>query len=88
MVAVLMGEGSAAGRVSGLAQIAASYRLSPAETRVFVGIVNGLSLSDIADQSNVTRETVRSQLKSIFSKTGASSQMDLVRLGASSAPSI
>ncbi|KAB2680066.1 helix-turn-helix transcriptional regulator [Brucella tritici] len=81
MVAVLMGEGSA-GRVSGLTQTAASYRLSPAETRVFVGVVNGLSLSDIADQSNVTRETVRSQLKSIFSKTGASSQMDLVRLGA------
>ncbi|MFI3905200.1 helix-turn-helix transcriptional regulator [Ochrobactrum sp. S1502_03] len=88
MVAVLMGEGSAVGRVSGLTQIAASYRLSPAETRVFVGVVNGLSLSDIAGQSNVTRETVRSQLKSIFSKTGASSQMDLVRLGAGKTPSI
>lgn len=87
MVAVLMEEGPSGG-ASGLARIAASYRLSPAETRVFVGIVNGLSLSDIADQSNVTRETVRSQLKSIFGKTGASSQMDLVRLGAGKTPSI
>ena len=39
-----------------------------------------MSLIEIADTRKISRHTVRNQLKSVFTKTGARSQADLVRL--------
>ncbi|WP_186392895.1 MULTISPECIES: helix-turn-helix transcriptional regulator [unclassified Pannonibacter] len=61
-------------------EIAAAYRLSPAEIRVLSGILSGNTIAKIAEIHNVKRETVRTQLKSIFYKTGTSCQIDLFRI--------
>jgi DNA-binding CsgD family transcriptional regulator len=42
--------------------------------------VAGRRLDEAAEELQVAHETVRSQLKSAFRKTGARSQADLVRL--------
>jgi DNA-binding NarL/FixJ family response regulator len=55
--------------------------ISPgAESGVASALVNGLSVEQIAERHQVSRETVRSQLKSIFGKLGVSKQQDVVRL--------
>lgn len=56
------------------------FDLTPAEARVAQAIASGHSLAEIAKNHGVATETVRTQLKSIFAKTGASRQVDLVRL--------
>ena len=56
------------------------YGLTPAESRLTELLLSGLSLSEAADQNEVARETVRSQLKSIFNKTGVRRQTELLRL--------
>lgn len=54
--------------------------LTQAEARLAVELMNGGSLQAIADRLALSRETVRSQLKSAFSKTGVHNQRDLVAL--------
>ncbi len=56
------------------------YRLSPAEARLAGVLMQGISLREAADQLEVTYETARSQLKSVFLKTETSRQGELVRL--------
>ncbi len=79
MVAVLLGAQPAA-LLANPSQLAKLYGLSPAEVRVFVGIVSGNTVTRIAETAGVGRETVRSQLKSVYAKTGTRSQADIVRL--------
>lgn len=55
------------------------FELTPAEARVAAGISRGMSVADIAYERGVSTHTVRSQLKQVLAKTGASSQSDLVR---------
>jgi DNA-binding CsgD family transcriptional regulator len=43
-------------------------------------LVTGTRLSEAADSFGVSTETVRTQLKSIFLKTGTNRQSDLARL--------
>jgi DNA-binding CsgD family transcriptional regulator len=57
------------------------YGLTSAEGRLMQALVGGDRLEDISARFAITKETVRSQLKAIFRKTGASSQVDLIRLG-------
>jgi DNA-binding CsgD family transcriptional regulator len=57
------------------------YRLTAAEARLMQALLAGDSLDEVAAKFTVTRETVRSQLKAIFQKTGATSQADLLRIG-------
>jgi len=57
-----------------------AYGLTSAEARVLLAVVSGARLADHAEQNGVRLETVRSQLKQIFLKTGCSRQSDLVRL--------
>jgi DNA-binding CsgD family transcriptional regulator len=62
------------------AMLADLYRLTPAETEVANGLLMGFSLDEIAGLRRVSVGTVRGQLKSILSKTGAERQSELVRL--------
>jgi DNA-binding CsgD family transcriptional regulator len=56
------------------------FDLSPAESRVARGLVEGNSLEDIARATNLSRETIRTQLKFVLAKTGARRQAELVGL--------
>ena len=59
------------------------YNLSEAEAEVTAMLARGFSTRDIADQRSVSPQTVRSQIKSIFSKVGVNQRSDLVRLALS-----
>ena len=50
-----------------------------AEARLVETLVRGTNVKEAADAFSVTQATIRSQLKSVFLKTGARSQADLVR---------
>lgn len=62
------------------ALLQALFDLTPAEARVAGLIGNGYTVNDVASQSSVQANTVRAQLKSIFSKTGVARQVDLASL--------
>ncbi len=79
MVAILIG-GLQVEIGANIVRLATAYGLTPAELRVFSDIVGGRSINDIATAAGLGRETVRSQLKAVYAKTGLSSQADLVRL--------
>lgn len=66
------------------AHLVATFSLTAAETRALNGIVSGKSVDEIAATAKLSRETIRSQLKSLYSKTGASGQADIIRLARSS----
>ncbi len=59
------------------------YGLTQAEARLAVTLLEGKSLGDAAELHQVGQETVRSQVKSIFQKTGTKRQGELVQLLAS-----
>lgn len=56
------------------------YGLTKAEARLATELAQGRSLDEIAAAFHVSKHTLRSQLKSIFSKTGLKRQPDLIRL--------
>jgi DNA-binding CsgD family transcriptional regulator/PAS domain-containing protein len=56
------------------------FRLTPAETRLAQSVLNGHSVSEAAELGGVSRETVKSQMNAVFSKTGTRRQGELVRL--------
>lgn len=56
------------------------FGFSPAETALALLLADGLTLEQSAEMLHVTRNTVRTQLKSIFSKTATTRQTDLVRV--------
>jgi len=60
--------------------LTALFRLSRAEARLAIGLLKGLSAAECAAQSGVGVATIRSQLHSIFSKTGVRRQAQLVAL--------
>ncbi len=56
------------------------YGLTRAEAEIAKLLSDGLSLEEAAERRAVTLNTARSQLKRVFSKTGARRQADLVRI--------
>lgn len=56
------------------------YGLTRAEAEITQLLADGLSLEEAAERRTVTLNTARSQLKRVFSKTGAKRQSDLVRI--------
>lgn len=56
------------------------YELSDAEGRLISSLQEGLSLKDHADTRQISVNTVRNQLKSIFVKTGVNRQSELIAL--------
>ena len=56
------------------------YALTPAETEVAMALHGGAALRQIADQRQVSINTVRNQVKSAMAKTGVRRQADLILL--------
>jgi len=56
------------------------YSLTPSEAQVSISLANGHSIGEIAKLSNHSAHTIRSQLKSVFRKTGVSRQSELIKL--------
>jgi DNA-binding CsgD family transcriptional regulator len=64
------------------ALVARAFRLTPAELRVLLAIVNVGGVPEASDTLGVAETTVKSHLYRVFAKTGASRQADLVKLAA------
>lgn len=60
--------------------LASLYQLSPSESRLAEQLCYGLALDQIAEKFSVSKNTLRTQLRSIFTKIGVSRQVDLVNL--------
>jgi DNA-binding CsgD family transcriptional regulator len=60
------------------------FDLTPCEARLASGIAEGLSLEQLAARYSVTRDTVRTQTKAVFAKTGTNRQAQLASLLAGS----
>ena len=60
--------------------LAALYNLSPSEARLAAHICKGLTLDETSDKLNLSKNTLKSQLRSCFTKTGVSRQAELIRL--------
>ena len=58
----------------------AAFNLSPAESRVALGLLDGLCPKQIAQRHQVNIDTVRKQIRSIYKKTATNRQADLVKL--------
>jgi DNA-binding CsgD family transcriptional regulator len=56
------------------------FELTPAEANLAILLSRGLSLAEVSETQHISQHTARAQLKSIFAKTGASRQAELVRL--------
>ncbi|MDR3572027.1 MAG: helix-turn-helix transcriptional regulator [Candidatus Pacebacteria bacterium] len=56
------------------------FQLTPAEERLARHLLDGQTLAQAAAKLSVARTTVATQLRSIFRKTGANRQVELVRL--------
>jgi DNA-binding CsgD family transcriptional regulator len=71
----------AAGASPGTAAVlAAVFGLTAAETRLAAQLASGASLAEAAEQLNVSRTTVRTQLQSVFAETETRRQADLMRV--------
>ncbi|WP_210396936.1 helix-turn-helix transcriptional regulator [Motiliproteus sediminis] len=64
------------------------FELTSAEADITEQLVGGASVDQIAEQRRSSPQTVRTQLKQVFAKTGARSQADLVRLALKAKPPI
>lgn len=62
------------------AWIASQFGLTPKETQVALHLAAGGSVSEYAEQHNLSEQTVRTQLKAIFAKTGVNRQSALAVL--------
>ncbi|PQA71965.1 helix-turn-helix transcriptional regulator [Brucella oryzae] len=58
----------------------AAFKLSRGEMRALAGIVDGQSINEIALEADRSKETIRSQFKSLYSKTGTRGEADILRL--------
>jgi DNA-binding CsgD family transcriptional regulator len=62
--------------------VAATFGLTPAETRVLGRVLSGCSVVKAAAELGIAPTTARTHLDSIFAKTGVSRQSQLLRLAA------
>ncbi|MDB5817083.1 MAG: transcriptional regulator, LuxR family [Rhizobacter sp.] len=60
--------------------VAAAFNLTPGEARIAVAVARGATADDMARDHGVSVNTVRTQLKSVFGKTGTTRQADLVSM--------
>jgi DNA-binding CsgD family transcriptional regulator len=55
------------------------YGLSAAESRLVAALVAGVSISDYSARAGISVATAKTQLQSVFAKTGQNRQIDVVR---------
>lgn len=60
--------------------LAALYGLSPAECRLAAVLLEGLTMAEAAERLSVRISTIRTQVKSMFWKTGTHRQAELMKL--------
>jgi DNA-binding CsgD family transcriptional regulator len=60
--------------------VSAAYDLSPAQTRLLKGQLEGRTLTETAAALDIAPTTAKTHLEGIFAKTGVSRQADLMRL--------
>lgn len=65
---------------SDVARLRMTFGLSDSEARLAVLLSSGKTLAQAADALEVTYETARTQLKSVFAKSGTRRQAELVDL--------
>lgn len=64
----------------GLKEFASAYNLTNAEARLFGLLSAGHGLLDAARELGITKNTVRTHMRNIYSKVGTHRQADLIRL--------
>ncbi len=69
-------------------KIAAAYKLTSAEQQVCDMLIRGVSVADIAESRNVSSDTIKSQLKSIYRKTASHNRVALARLAIKADPPV
>nr|WP_242521577.1 helix-turn-helix transcriptional regulator [Motiliproteus sp. SC1-56] len=74
--------------VADLLGLSKIFELTEAETDIARSLVEGLALNEIAEVRHSSVSTVRTQLKSVFAKTGTRSQAGLVRLALKANPPV
>ncbi len=62
------------------ASLRSRFCLTPAEAQIALGIADGETLAAVAEARGVSVSTARTQLKSVFVKTGTHRQAELVAL--------
>jgi DNA-binding CsgD family transcriptional regulator/PAS domain-containing protein len=77
---------SEAGKEPDLAILRELFSLTPAEARITARLALGRSVDEIAHEAGTSIETVRSQVRSILSKTGTTRQGELISLVLRMAP--
>jgi DNA-binding CsgD family transcriptional regulator len=78
--ALLVVDDPSSDRGEGIRAFSDAYGLSPAETALAVQLEAGSTIDEVASARRVTRETIRTQLRSLFVRTETNRQSDLVRL--------
>lgn len=71
-----------------IAALSSIFELSPAEFRVAEMLVEGLSNPEIAEVKSCSPETIKSHIKSIYSKTGCSNRVGLVNMAHKLSPPV
>lgn len=66
--------------VSVIEQVKRGCHLTPAETKLLDALAAGETLTTYSERIQISRNTAKTQLQSLFSKTGTSRQADLIRL--------
>jgi DNA-binding CsgD family transcriptional regulator len=84
----IIGLGLAGDDGEAVADLAGAYGLTQAEARLCGQLLSGADLAEAAARLGVSRNTVRTQLRRVFAKTGAHSQAALMRLIGGMAPSV
>jgi DNA-binding CsgD family transcriptional regulator len=67
-------------RPSPLEALVAAYRLTPAELRVLLGIVEVGGIPEVADILGISETTAKTHLQHVFAKTNTNRQADLVKV--------
>lgn len=70
----------------GAEMMAATYHLTPAETRLLASLLAGHTLAETGAALDIAESTAKTHLNHIFAKTGVARQADLVRLASQMVP--
>ena len=77
--AVVVTGGQPVGNSKGANRLARSFGATPAEARLAQAAYDGLNLNEYADAHNLSRHTVRNQMRSLTHKFGCRGQLELLQ---------